>query len=170
MGNQGKPAPGTSTSTISMRPDFRLLALPGSSVSEVAMNNVRRSGPPNMHAYGTPSGLNRAEIWPPRSTLITSPVPGLATQMPPSSSRQIPSGVASPKSAQVRASFNKPSSPIVNAVKRDANVSATINIFGQRLADRRFSATGNAADNYDARGAMPAIVRRVHVSLVSPAT
>ncbi len=83
----------------------------------------------------------RSVTSPPSRTRRHSAVVGEATQMAPSSSRQMPSGVAPPRSAQMRRPESEPSSPMSNAVSCRAKVSATTSVLPSGMMTDPF---GNA--------------------------
>src|SRR5207244_2884000 len=71
---QGRPAPGTSTVAISIRPLGLAFTISGWWVSAVATKSVRRSAPPSMHAKGTVETRTRSTTVPPACTRST-PLP-----------------------------------------------------------------------------------------------
>src|SRR5689334_25274138 len=96
----GQPAPATATSMTSMRALLLARHSSGLILSASSTNSVLRAGPPSAHAIGIESHFIRCSSSPPCATYNSSLLSGEATQTPFLASSAIPSGTASPNSAQ----------------------------------------------------------------------
>ena len=144
-GDQGRPAPGTSTVVVSRTASRAAFRGPSWKSGAPHAISVRPSSPPSPHAKTPrPSGIaTSSTISPPGATRQSTPPSALAAQMCSSASSAQPSGakVTAPSIvsvsagsgvgstwAQTRRSVSAPSGAIVNAVKRAPKVSATISV------------------------------------------
>src|SRR6185312_14537516 len=124
----GSPAPGTSTAIVSMRPS-RLSAAGSPLAEQVQMKSVLRSGPPSMQAYEPSAPVEISRSMRPPSNARTTRLPtGSATQIAPSSSRQMPSGKTPSNCANTRRLARPPSASMSNAVSRCAYVSPMMSV------------------------------------------
>src|SRR5262249_28710709 len=126
--HQGQPAPGTSTSTTSMRPARCARVSEATKLLAVHRKSVRRSGPPSMHAMACVATGMRCVTAPPSRTRSTVWLTGEATQMAPSASRQMPSGTARSSCAQTRRFESVPSAAASDALKREADHPPTTSV------------------------------------------
>src|SRR5262249_9188941 len=128
-GRYGHPAPASGATVVSTWPVRGSLATSSRPChSRTTMNSVRPSSPPSAHEKQQRSSSIVSSISPPSRTRTHRSCGTSAYQTAPLASRQMPSGAASPSSAQTRRPLRLPSSAISKAVSLPAYDSATIRV------------------------------------------